>query len=74
MKKTILIIIVAISGIFILPSCKKSYTCICTEGSGSSTVSKEYDLGSQTKKDAQADCDNKAYNYTKGNGVVCKLK
>lgn len=67
-------IIAAVSGLFILPSCKKNYTCICTEGSGSLAISKEYDLGSQTKKDAQADCDNKAYNYVQGGSVVCKLK
>lgn len=73
MKKSILTIIAA-AGLFILPSCKKDYTCICTEGSGSSATSKEYDLGSQTKKDARADCDNKAYEYGKGSIVVCKLK
>jgi hypothetical protein len=74
MMKTILTTAVILLGLFILPSCKKNYICICTEGTGNAAGSKEYDLGSQTKRDAEADCDNKVYEYSKGNVVVCKLK
>mgnify|MGYP001547355584 CR=1 FL=1 len=74
MKRIIPVTFITILGLFILPSCKKNYICICTDGTGNAAGSKEYDLGSQTKRDAEADCDNKVYEYSKGNVVVCKLK
>ena len=73
MKKIVTIAAVALLGTIVLPSCKKDYTCVCTVSSGGTSISNEYSLGKQTKKDAKNACEQKA---TSSNGVTakCELK
>ncbi len=66
MKKLLL---VAVAGMFVLASCKKDYTCTCTEDG----VSEVYPIKGAKKKDAEKVCDTWTALYT-ADGGTCTLK
>ena len=70
MKKFIAIAVVGMFGVLSLGSCKKDYTCECTQ-TGSTVVNK-IEIKDQKKKDAEKSCE--AVNSTSYGIWTCKLK
>ena len=64
-----LFIIAAVLVAFGATSCKKDYTCDCTYDLLGVSQTISYDLGKQSKKDAEAACD--VYSVT---GFTCSAK
>lgn len=70
MKKTLFA--VAILGTFVLVSCKKDYTCHCTDSSGALLI--DY-TAKMKKKDAKTWCDSWHTTVSAGgSGDKCELK
>jgi len=67
MKKVIITLAILATGVVILPSCKKDYTCVCTVNG--KEVYRE-DLGKQTRSDAEDACESKSVNP----GVIAKCE
>jgi hypothetical protein len=69
MKKVLLI--AAVAG-FVMASCKKDYTCVCTDNAGTDPAY-EYKYPKAKKKDAEASCktQNDAWTIV---DYSCKLK
>jgi hypothetical protein len=67
MKKVMMIAIVG--GAFALTSCKKDYSCECTSGGMTYTLT----IADAKKKDAESACDTWGVIYTLGGGS-CTLK
>jgi hypothetical protein len=67
MKKVMMIAIVG--GAFALTSCKKDYSCECTSGGSTYTLT----IADAKKKDAENACDTWGVLYTLGGGT-CTLK
>jgi hypothetical protein len=65
MKKILTLIAIVFVAAILLPSCKKDWTCVCTDSSGAET---SYPIGNSRKPDAQLICN--AYGLTD----ECKLK
>jgi hypothetical protein len=55
MKKITLLAAVIVAASF--ASCKKNYTCVCTDTYNGTTETYTYDLGKIKKKDAKSKCD-----------------
>lgn len=54
-------------------SCKKDYTCECTTTSGGQSTTTTFELGKQSKSDAEAACSGKAVSAG-GVTMTCDLK
>lgn len=67
------IILPAIGILFILFSCKKTYTCTCSFSSGKT---QDYQIGPYKKKDADKECTKigTSTSQTTGSNITCKLK
>jgi hypothetical protein len=55
MKKIVTVAAIALLGTIVLPSCKKDYTCTCTDNSGNQIGTTN--SFKATKKDAKKSCD-----------------
>jgi hypothetical protein len=73
MKKIVTIAAVALFGAFLLPSCKKEYTCSCTVTAGGVSQTIEGKTSKLSKKDAKAQCDAGDYSSPAGTSE-CEIK
>jgi len=67
MKKLIILLAISAGSVFILPSCQKDYTCVCTVNG--KEVYRD-DLGKQSRSDAEDACERKTVTW----GVVAKCE
>ena len=58
MKKTKIILVIALAGLVTLPSCKKDYTCTCTTVVGPLSTNQVHNLSNVTYSDAKKSCNN----------------
>jgi len=65
MKKLFTLIAVAFAAAIVLPSCKKDWTCVCTDSSGSTY---EWEISNSRKPEAKLACEEFGW------GDECKLK
>ncbi len=65
MKKILTLIAVVFVAAIVLPSCKKDWTCVCTDNSGGTY---EFSINNSRKPEAKLACEG----FTWGN--ECKLK
>ncbi|WP_118950812.1 hypothetical protein [Taibaiella helva] len=66
MKKILGLIIIAGAAAIVLPSCKKDWTCVCTDSSNNKTY--EFEVSDARKPEAKLTCER----FTWGDN--CKLK
>lgn len=65
-----ILLIGAITALAIMSSCRKEYTCVCTEDG----YTQEYEYTNIKKKDAESECSDQEDTFnTTGQNVVCKL-
>ncbi len=67
MKKARSLLLIAILGGLLLPSCKKNYECVCTLNG---TEMGRWSLGKQSRDDAKDACDG----YAVGPGAIWKCE
>ena len=65
MKKLLTLAAVALTAAIVLPSCKKDWTCVCTDSNGDQT---SYTINNSRKPDAKLVCEGFAI------GETCELK
>lgn len=73
--KTFIVAAAVLLGAFSMTSCKKDYTCTCTYVTGSTSISKSYDLNNQTVRDADDACERYEddANVVPGATITCAL-
>jgi hypothetical protein len=54
MKKLLTLLIVAFIGAVVLPSCKKDWTCVCTDSNGNETTTT---ISNSRKPEAELACE-----------------
>lgn len=65
MKKTITLIAVVFAAAIVLPSCKKDWTCVCSDTNGDTY---EFSINNSRKPEAKLACEQFTW------GTSCKLK